>query len=93
MLAIGRGLMCNPKLLMLDEPSLGIAPLMVDNIFETINKINQEGVTILLVEKRVRESLEMSNQGYVFQIGRVVLEGTSEGLLNNSEIQKHYLGM
>jgi branched-chain amino acid transport system ATP-binding protein len=93
MLAIGRGLMSNPKLLMLDEPSLGIMPIMVDSIFATIEKINQEGVTILLVEQRARESLEMADRGYVFQTGRVVLEGTSEELLNNNEIQKHYLGM
>lgn len=93
MLAIGRGLMSNPRLLMLDEPSLGVMPILVDSIFATLKRIKQEGVTILLVEQRARESLEVADRAYVFQTGRVVLEGTGEELLKNSEIQKHYLGM
>ena len=79
MLAIGRGLMSNPRMLMLDEPSLGVAPILVDSIFAIIKRINQEGVTILLVEQRARESLEVADRAYVLQTGRVVLEGTGAG--------------
>lgn len=93
MLAIGRGLMSNPKLLMLDEPSLGVAPMIVESIFASIKRINDEGVMILLVEQRAREALEVAHRGYVLQTGRVVSEGTGEELLQNCDIQKHYLGM
>ena len=85
--------MSNPKLLMLDEPSLGLMPMLVESILSVIQRINREGVTILLIEQRVRESLEIAHRGYVMQTGKVVLEGTGKDLLNNDSIQKHYLGM
>jgi branched-chain amino acid transport system ATP-binding protein len=93
MLVIARGLVFNPKLLILDEPSMGVMPILIDKIFETVKKINREGVTILLVEQKVRESLEMANRGYVLQTGKIVLEGTGAELLVNEVMQKHYLGM
>jgi branched-chain amino acid transport system ATP-binding protein len=93
MLAIGRGMMANPRLLMLDEPSLGVAPIIVEKIFATIQRINQEGVSILLVEQRVRESLEIASRGYVMQTGKIVLEGTGDSLLKNELMKKYYLGM
>ena len=93
MLAIGRGLMLRPKLLMLDEPSLGIAPRLVDKIFETVKELNSRGLTILLVEQNVREALELANRAYVLQTGRVVTEGTGEELLKSDTIQKAYLGI
>jgi branched-chain amino acid transport system ATP-binding protein len=93
MLAIGRGLMAIPKLLMLDEPSLGLAPLMVETIFKTFQKINQEGKTILLVEQNVRKSLAVSQRGYVLENGKVVLEGEAEELSQNAHIKKAYLGI
>ena len=94
MLAIGRGLMLRPKLLMLDEPSLGIAPKLVDKIFETVAELNQkDGITILLVEQNVREALELAHRAYVLQTGSVVTEGTGEELLRSDTIQKAYLGI
>lgn len=93
MLAIGRGLMANPKLLLLDEPSLGLSPLFTDIVFEAIKEINKKGVTVLLVEQNVFKSLSISNRGYVIETGKVVIEGTSEELLNNSDIKKAFLGM
>ncbi len=94
MLAIGRGLMLRPKLLMLDEPSLGIAPKLVDKIFETVLELNRkDGITILLVEQNVREALELANRAYVLQTGSVVMEGTGEKLLTSDTIQKAYLGI
>ncbi len=93
MLAIGRGLMLRPRLLMLDEPSLGIAPRLVDKIFETVKELNDQGLTILLVEQNVREALELANRAYVLQTGRVVTEGTGEALLQSDAIQKAYLGI
>ncbi len=94
MLAIGRGLMLKPKLLMLDEPSLGIAPKLVDRIFETILELNRkDGITILLVEQNVREALELANRAYVIQTGSIVMEGTGEQLLRSDTIQKAYLGI
>jgi branched-chain amino acid transport system ATP-binding protein len=92
MLAIGRGVMSKPKLLMLDEPSLGLAPLVVTNIFSIIRKINSEGTTILLVEQNVIHSLKMSDQGYVIENGRIVLQGTGEALLKNKHTQAAYFG-
>ncbi len=92
MLAIGRGVMSKPKLLMLDEPSLGLAPLVVTNIFSIIRKINSEGTTILLVEQNVIHSLKMSHQGYVIENGRIVLQGTGEELLKNEHTQAAYFG-
>jgi branched-chain amino acid transport system ATP-binding protein len=93
MLAIGRGLMTNPKLLLLDEPSLGLSPLLVGNIFEIIKEINRQGVTILLVEQNVFQSLRIAHRGYVLETGRVVLSGKGEDLLNNPHVRKAFLGM
>jgi len=93
MLAIGRGLMSLPKLLMLDEPSLGLAPLMVKEIFRVINEINKQGTTILLVEQNVKQSLALANRGYVLENGRIVLSGNSDELLRNEHTKKAYLGM
>jgi branched-chain amino acid transport system ATP-binding protein len=93
MLAIARGLMSNPRLLLLDEPSLGLSPLFVKNIFQIIGEINRLGVTILLVEQNVFQSLRIANRAYVLETGRVVLSGTGEQLLNDSHVKKAFLGM
>jgi len=93
MLAIGRGLMAGPKILMLDEPSLGLAPIIVEMIFKVLREINRQGVTILLVEQNVKESLDISSRGYVLENGRVVLEGAGKDLLENSHLKKAYLGL
>jgi len=93
MLAIARGLMANPKVLLLDEPSLGLSPLLVKNIFDIITGINKEGVTILLVEQNVYQSLRISHRAYVMETGRVVLTGKGDELLNNDHIKKAFLGM
>ena len=93
MLAIGRGLMSNPRMLLLDEPSLGLAPLLVKNIFDIITEINRNGVTILLVEQNVYQSLRIAHRGYVLETGRVVLTGSGENLLNDEHVKKAFLGM
>lgn len=93
MCAISRALMSCPKLLMLDEPSLGLAPMIVDMIFDTIVKISQLGVTVMLVEQNVLASLDIANRGYVFEVGENVLTGTSDELLNNEEMKRAYLGI
>ncbi len=93
MLAIARGLMADPKLLLLDEPSLGLAPLLVKTIFEIIAEIRNQGVTVLLVEQNVFQSLRIADRGYVLETGRVVLKDTGEALLNNEHVKKAYLGM
>jgi branched-chain amino acid transport system ATP-binding protein len=93
MLAIARGLMTNPKLLLLDEPSLGLSPLFVKIIFEIIQEINKQGVTILLVEQNVFQSLKIANRAYVLETGRVVLSGTGSELLSNDHVKKAFLGM
>jgi branched-chain amino acid transport system ATP-binding protein len=93
MLAIGRALMSNPKLLMLDEPSLGLAPILIKTIFETILQINQRGTTILLVEQDVKHSLSISNYAYVLENGRAVMDGEGQGLLEDPHIKKAYLGI
>lgn len=93
MLAIGRGLMSNPKILMLDEPSLGLAPLLVTELFDTIRRLRASGITILLVEQNVREALEIADYGYVLQAGRLVLEGTKEELIQSDTVRKAYLGL
>jgi len=93
MVAIGRGLMAKPKLLMLDEPSLGLAPILIRDIFQTIQKISEQGVTVLLVEQDVMHSLSMSNRGYVLEHGRVVMEGTGQELLDNPHVKSAYLGI
>ena len=92
MLAIARALMGRPKLLLLDEPSLGLAPIFVDSIFETIHQINEEGTTILLVEQNAQLALQYSNRGYVLETGEIALAGTSEDLLTNEQVRKAYLG-
>ncbi len=93
MLAIGRGLMSNPKLLMLDEPSLGLMPKLVDEMLEAVAKLKQAGKTILLVEQKVRESLELSDRGYVLQTGRTIQQGEGKELLNTEVIKKAFLGL
>lgn len=93
MIAIARGLMSNPDLLMLDEPSQGLMPIIIPKILEIIKEINREGVTILLVEQRVKEALELADRGYILQNGRIVLQGKSEDLINNEMVRKAYLGM
>ncbi len=93
MLAIARGLMLQPKLLMLDEPSLGLMPKLVTKIFEIIEQIKKEGLTILLVEQKMQEALELADYGYVIQSGKIVLEGTPRELMGNDLVKKAYLGM
>jgi len=93
MLAIGRGLMSMPKLLMLDEPSLGLAPKLVLLVFDIIRRINKEGVTVLLVEQNVHHALTLANRGYVLETGRITLEGKGKELLENPLVKKAYLGM
>jgi len=92
MLAIGRGLLSKPKLLILDEPSLGLAPLLVSNIFETIQMINRQGVTVLLVEQNVNYALTISHRGYVLETGRIVLFGKGQELLADERMKTAYLG-
>lgn len=92
MLAMGRGLMSNPKLLMLDEPSMGLAPILVEQIFDIILELHERGTTILLVEQNARAALSIANRGYVLETGSVVLEGTGEELLNSEAVKKAYLG-
>jgi branched-chain amino acid transport system ATP-binding protein len=93
MLAIGRGLASAPELLMLDEPSMGLAPTIIDAIFERINQIHKTGLTILLVEQRVAEALETCDHGYVLETGRVAMEGTHKTLMSDERIRRAYLGM
>ncbi len=93
MVAIGRGLMARPKLLMLDEPSLGLAPVLINSIFETIRKIADQGTTVLLVEQDVNHSLRLSDRGYVLEHGRIAMEGKAEELLGNPHIKEAYLGV
>jgi branched-chain amino acid transport system ATP-binding protein len=92
MLAIGRALMARPKLIMLDEPSMGLAPIIVKNIFEIIVQLRKDGHTILLVEQNARAALGIADRGYVLETGQIVLEGTSEELFNNNDVQRSYLG-
>jgi len=92
MLAIARALMGRPKLMLLDEPSLGLAPIFVGSIFETIQQINEQGTTILLVEQNAQLALQYSDRGYVLETGRIALAGTSEDLLTNEQVRKAYLG-
>lgn len=93
MLAIARGMMLRPKLLMLDEPSLGLAPIIVEEIFELMNRVKQGGMTILLIEQNAMLALEVADRGYVLQNGEIVLSGTGRELLNNPEVKKAYLGI
>jgi branched-chain amino acid transport system ATP-binding protein len=93
MLVIGRSLMSNPKLLILDEPSLGLAPMIVEKVLDTLSKINEEGVTILLVEQNIRDSLAIANRGYVLEEGKIIIEGEGRELLANNHIKEVYLGI
>jgi branched-chain amino acid transport system ATP-binding protein len=93
MVAIGRGLMARPKLLMLDEPSLGLAPILIKSIFETVRKIADQGTTVLLVEQDVKNSLSLSDRGYVLEHGRIAMEGPAADLLNDPHVKTAYLGL
>jgi branched-chain amino acid transport system ATP-binding protein len=92
MLAIGRSLMSNPRILLLDEPSLGLAPILVKAIFETVREINQSGVTVILVEQNARVALKLAHRGYVMEVGNIVLQDSAEALLANPEVRDAYLG-
>ena len=93
MVAIARGLMSRPKILLLDEPSLGLAPLMVQNMFRAIREINSEGVTVLLAEQNAFQALDMADDAFVLETGRVLVSGTGKELLENPLVQKAYLGV
>jgi branched-chain amino acid transport system ATP-binding protein len=92
MLAIGRGLMARPRLLLLDEPSMGLAPILVEQIFATVQEINKEGVTVLLVEQNAAMALAICHRGYVMETGKIILEGTSAELTGNEKVRQAYLG-
>ena len=92
MLAIGRALMAKPRLLMLDEPSMGLAPIIVQDIFRILRDINQAGLTIFLVEQNVRQALKIADRAYVLETGTIVLSGTGRELLVNPKVQEAYLG-
>ncbi|HLN91434.1 MAG TPA: ABC transporter ATP-binding protein [Patescibacteria group bacterium] len=93
MCAIGRGLMALPKIMMFDEPSLGLSPILVQEVFEIAKRINREGVTVMLVEQNVRQTLAMCDRAYVLENGRVVLEGTGKTLMDNPHVKEAYLGI
>ncbi len=93
MVAIGRGLMSNPQILMLDEPSLGLAPLLVDEVLDTVKRLKEAGISILLVEQNVREALELADRGYVLQTGRIVAEGSGKELLKSDLFRTAFLGI
>jgi branched-chain amino acid transport system ATP-binding protein len=93
MVAIGRGLMSNPRVLMLDEPSFGLAPILVDEVLDTVRRLKEQGITILLVEQNVRESLDLADRGYVLQTGRIVTEGTGRDLLECDLFRTAFLGI
>lgn len=93
MLVIGRSLMSNPELLILDEPSLGLAPIIVAKVLDTLRKINEEGVTVLLVEQNIRDSLNIADRGYVLEEGKIIIEGKGRELLSNDHIKEVYLGI
>jgi branched-chain amino acid transport system ATP-binding protein len=92
MLAIARGLMAKPRLLLLDEPSLGLSPLFVKTIFDTIGQINAQGVSVLLVEQNVYQSLRIANRGYVLETGKIALQGSGQDLLANDKVKAAFLG-
>jgi branched-chain amino acid transport system ATP-binding protein len=93
MLAMGRALMAEPTVLLLDEPSMGLAPVLVDSIFETIHELNDAGTTILLVEQNARVALQIADRGYVVETGEIVLSGSAESLRTDEMVQKAYLGI
>lgn len=92
MLAMGRALMCQPKLLLLDEPSMGLSPIMVDKIFEVIGDISKQGVTVLLVEQNAKRALQLAQRGYVMDSGAMTMTGTAEELLHDPRVRAAYLG-
>jgi branched-chain amino acid transport system ATP-binding protein len=92
MLAIGRGLMINPDLLLLDEPSMGLAPILVDSLFHLIGQINDKGTTILLVEQNAKMALEIADTGFIIETGRIVMRDDAERLLHSDDVRKIYLG-
>lgn len=92
MLAIGRALMCNPKMLLLDEPSMGLSPLLVGEIFEIIKDVNKTGVTVLLVEQNAKKALEIADHAYVLETGSIAMQGDADELANNEKVRKAYLG-
>ncbi|MBS1127613.1 MAG: amino acid/amide transporter ATP-binding protein 2, family, partial [Nitrospirae bacterium] len=92
MLAIGRALMARPKLIMMDEPSMGLAPLIVKDIFQIIMKLRNEGDTVLLVEQNAKAALSIADRGYVLETGRIILQGPADDLLSNKDVQRAYLG-
>jgi branched-chain amino acid transport system ATP-binding protein len=93
MLAIGRALMARPKVLLLDEPSLGVSPVMVQRLYEALAEINQQGTTILLVEQNANKALALASRGYVIETGSIVLADTAENLRGNADVRKAYLGL
>ena len=93
MVAIGRGLMSNPRILMLDEPSLGLAPILVDEVLDTVRRLKKEGITILIVEQNVREALDLADRGYVLQTGRITQEGSGQELLQSDIFRSAFLGI
>lgn len=93
MLAVGRALMQNPKLLMMDEPSLGLAPLLIEEVFRAIAQIRKDGIPILLVEQNSKAALQVADRGYVIEVGEIVLQDTAERLMHNEDVKKSYLGM
>jgi branched-chain amino acid transport system ATP-binding protein len=93
MLATGRALMAHPRLMLMDEPSMGLAPILVENIFETLEEINREGTTILLVEQNAHMALQIAQRGYCLQTGEIVLDDSAEALRQNEMVRKVYLGM
>ncbi len=93
MVAIARGLMSKPKLIMFDEPSLGLAPILVREIFNVISRIRQEGATVLIVEQNVKQTLLISDRAYVLDTGKIVLEGSGESILRNEHVKTAYLGV
>lgn len=93
MVAIGRGLMSNPRILMLDEPSLGLAPILVDEVLDTVRRLKKEGITILIVEQNVREALDLADHGYVLQTGRITQEGSGQELLQSDVFRSAFLGI
>ena len=92
MLAIGRALMSNPKMLLMDEPSMGLAPILVKEIFEIIKECNKQGMTILLVEQNAKMALNISHRAYVLETGKIVISDDAKNLLGNEEVKKAYLG-
>ena len=93
MLAVARGLMMSPKLLMMDEPSLGLAPIIVNQIFSIIKKINSDGLTILLVEQNSNAALNIADRGYVIETGHIIMHDTAKNLCNNEDVKRSYLGV